>query len=44
MLLGVTAKSGGGSDDTVELRFSEPLDVAGFTSPTANLNIDGRWF
>jgi hypothetical protein len=44
MLLGVTAKSGGGSDDTVELRFSEPLDVAGFTSPTANLNIDGDGF
>jgi hypothetical protein len=41
MLLGVTAKSGGGSDDTVELRFSEPLEVAGFTSPTANLNISG---
>jgi hypothetical protein len=44
MLLGVTAKSGGGSDDTVELRFSEPLEVAGFTSPTANLNIDGSGY
>ncbi|MFN4149688.1 MAG: hypothetical protein ACK4IX_01995, partial [Candidatus Sericytochromatia bacterium] len=44
MLLGVTAKSGGGSNDEIELRFSEPLEVAQFTSPSANLNIEGDGF
>jgi hypothetical protein len=44
MLLGVTAKSGGGANDEVELRFSEPLDVTGHTSPLAKLSYEGTDF
>lgn len=44
MLSGITAKSGSGSNDIVELRFSEPLKVSGFSSPTASLHILGSPF
>lgn len=37
-LSSISAKSGGGSNDLVELRFSEPLEVAGHKSPLASLN------
>jgi hypothetical protein len=37
-LSSISAKSGGGSNDLVELRFSEPLEVAGHKSPLAALN------
>lgn len=43
-LSSISAKSGGGSNDTVELRFTEPLDVVGFTSPLASLNYNGSGF
>lgn len=44
MLLGVTAKSGGGANDTVELRFSEPLEVISHTSPLAKLSYESGEF
>ncbi|MFN4150989.1 MAG: carboxypeptidase-like regulatory domain-containing protein [Candidatus Sericytochromatia bacterium] len=41
VLSSVSAKSGGGSNDLVELKFSEPLEVLGHTSPLASLNYNG---
>ncbi|MFN4149687.1 MAG: carboxypeptidase-like regulatory domain-containing protein [Candidatus Sericytochromatia bacterium] len=43
-LLAITGKSSTTSNNTVELRFSEPLEVAQFISPTASLNINENGF
>lgn len=43
-LLAVTARSSTTSNNLVELRFSEPLEVSEFISPTASLNINGSGF
>lgn len=43
-LLSVTAKSSATSNNTVELKFSEPVEVTQFISPTASLDINGSGF
>lgn len=43
-LLSVTAKSSATSNNSVELKFSEPLEVTQFISPTASLNINESGF